>query len=69
MKQKILRITNIILALLIINQFLSGFFKKEIGKPLFELLHERGAILLIIVIILHLLLNWGWIKNAYFKKC
>lgn len=68
MKQKILRITNILLALLILNQILSGFFGKEIGNPLFELLHKRGAILLVIVIVAHLILNWGWIKNSYFKK-
>ena len=68
MKQNFLKVINVILAILILSQFLSGFFRKEIGKTLFDLLHEKGAILLIIVIVLHLILNYGWVKNAYFKK-
>jgi len=68
MKQKILRIVNLLLGILILSQFLSGYFRKEIGKPLFEVLHEDGAILLLIVIILHFLLNWGSVKNSYFNK-
>ncbi|HBM15611.1 MAG TPA: hypothetical protein DD381_04600 [Lentisphaeria bacterium] len=68
MKQKILKVLNALLAILILTQLLSGIFRKEIGKELFELIHEKGVILLIIVIIIHIILNWGWIKNSYFKK-
>jgi len=67
-KQTILKIVNIILAILILSQFLSGFFRKLIGKELFDLIHEKGALVLIAVLVIHILFNWGWIKNTYFRK-
>lgn len=31
-------------------------------------LHEHNAILLIILILIHLSLNWGWVRANFFKS-
>ncbi|HOV33319.1 MAG TPA: DUF4405 domain-containing protein [Candidatus Hydrogenedens sp.] len=67
-KSKMLKITNIVLLLLFVNQALSGLFNDFISRGLFELLHEFGGIVLIITVLIHLILNWGWIRSTFFKR-
>jgi len=67
MKQEILKNLNIVLAILLLSQLLSGIFRKEIGRGLFELIHEKGVISLIIVLLINVVLNRGWIKKQLFQ--
>ena len=62
-----LKLLNPILALLFLNQAITGLFSEQIPYETFELLHETGAYLLILVAITHIILNWNWVKASYFK--
>lgn len=63
-----LKIVNIIIALLILNQASSAMLRGLIGREAFEVLHEGGGILLLIGVILHVILNWAWVRAQFFKK-
>lgn len=63
-----LKITNVVLLLLFISQALSGLFHHSIPHELFEFLHEFGGIVLIITALIHLVLNWNWVRSAFFKS-
>lgn len=63
----ILKVVNVILAILFLNQALTGFFHHSLSHRTFETLHEGGAILLVIFTLAHLYLNWGWIKSNLLK--
>ena len=67
-KSTMLKITNVVLLLLFVNQALAGLFNDFISRGLFELLYEFGGIVLIITVLIHLILNWGWIRSTFFKR-
>ena len=63
-----LKVLNALLGLLMISQALSGFFHDSLSEENFEHIHIVGAVLIIVGVILHLVLNWGWVRLNYFKK-
>jgi hypothetical protein len=67
-KNKALKIVNIVLLVLLLNQACSGLFRVHYSFEAFEWLHERAAWLLLAVAAVHIVLNWNWIKVNYFKK-
>jgi|WetSurMetagenome_2_1015567.scaffolds.fasta_scaffold678835_2 hypothetical protein len=60
-KKNLLKVVNVILCLLFINQALTGILYSFLPKDLFEFLH-MGGFLLILSAILHVYLNWAWVK-------
>jgi len=69
MKRNIaLKILNPVLLVLFVSQALTGLFHAKVSPEAFELLHEGGGILLIVLIVGHLILNFNWIKASYFSK-
>jgi len=63
-----LKVLNALLMLLMVSQALSGFFHDRLSEEIFEHIHIVGAVLIVIGVILHLVLNWGWVRLNYFKK-
>jgi hypothetical protein len=68
LKKKLLKYVNLVIAVLILNQFLSGIFHKAIPYRVFETLHKWSGILLFVGVGVHVVLNWGWVKSTFFKK-
>ena len=68
MKKFILKILNPIIALLLINQVFTALISGALSHELFEKLHQTGGLLLLLGVVIHLLLNWSWVKTTYFKK-
>ncbi len=64
----ILKILNLIIALLLVNQAVTGFFHDSISDEVYEVIHAGGGILFVALALLHLILNWNWIKANYFRK-
>jgi hypothetical protein len=58
-----LKITNVLLLLLFLCQAATGLTHSVIGHELFEMLHPTVGLLLIIIGIIHLIFNWGWVKS------
>ena len=66
-KNDALKIVNVILAVLISTQMLSGFLGGSLPMQAFDIVHRGGAIILLLCILVHVVLNWTWIKSSYFK--
>lgn len=68
MKTKALKILNPILLLLVLLVLtgLIGYLITELD-PWYKL-HEISGILLLAGGLLHLILNWGWVRATYLKK-
>jgi hypothetical protein len=67
-KQTLLKFLNPLLPILLICQLITGFFNEQIGYETFEALHPNVGIALAVVALIHVVLNWSWIKSTYFKR-
>ena len=70
-KNTALKIINPILGILLVNQALTGIFADQmfaLNPKAFEILHEGGGYGLVALSILHVILNWAWIKANFFRK-
>ncbi len=63
-----LKILNPILGVLALNQIFTGLFSDALPREAFEILHEGGGILFAVMALLHLALNWGWVKTNFIKS-
>jgi hypothetical protein len=62
-----LKYINPVIAILIVSQLLSALLSEILPPKIFDVWHKGGGLLLFIGILLHLILNWGWVKSTYFK--
>jgi hypothetical protein len=51
-----------------LNQISTGIFRYDISKEVFGLFHRGLGILLGLVALLHLVMNWNWVKTSYLTK-
>jgi hypothetical protein len=66
-KQKALKIVNILLALMVVGIMTSAISHDFIDEAIFEKVHPLGGFILILLVVIHLILNWSWVKSVYFK--
>lgn len=73
-KTAMLKITNLILFISMLLQALTGtwlIFRFFTDKPKIFMgivkFHEYNGIALVVLVIIHLTLNWGWIKAQFLK--
>ena len=66
-KNNMLKIINPVLALLILNQATTGILHNVLPHGVFELMHKGGWVLVIVTIV-HVCLNWGWVKLNLLNK-
>jgi uncharacterized membrane protein YfcA len=64
----ILKIVNPLLAVALVFQVVTGLLHGILPREMFETIHGTSAGILMVFVILHLLLNWNWIKANYLKK-
>jgi hypothetical protein len=64
----ILKVLNPILGILLLNQIMTGLLHEMLPHEAFEVLHERGGIALAVVAVLHVILNWNWVKANFRRK-
>jgi Domain of unknown function (DUF4405) len=67
-KNTALKVTNPVLAVLILNQPFSGLLISLTDWDFFESLHVGGGILLVLVAAVHLKLNWRWVTANFLRK-
>lgn len=68
MKNSILKMINPILAILLINQVLMALLHDLVPRKIFEVMHGGGGGLFAVAAVVHVILNWSWIKVNFFKK-
>ena len=66
-KNKVNKVLVPILAILVINQILTGMFGMSLSPGAFDVLHRGGAMALLVAVSLHVILNWAWIMANYLK--
>ena len=67
-KATFLKVINPILAIAFLLQILSVILKNQISFEIFHIIHGVGGMALTIGGLIHLILNWNWIKSTYFEK-
>ena len=67
-KAKQLKIINVILAILFLGQACTGLFHGLIPEEAYEVIHGGGGVLFIIAGLLHVRLNWGWVRANILKR-
>lgn len=68
MKNRLLKIINPLIGLLMVNQFVTALFHTSIPFEVFAIIHGYAGFLLFSLILVHITLNWSWLKANYFKK-
>ena len=63
-----LKILNPLIALLMVSVFAAAFGREALPYWAFEVFHKGAAGLLLLGMLLHLALNWGWIKASYLGR-
>ncbi len=67
MKHQILRLVNLLLALSFLLLILSSATRTLIAYSLYRKVHPFLGYVFAGLAFTHILLNFGWIKNSYFK--
>jgi len=63
-RQTLLRLVNPLLALSFLSQAGSGLFHKALSHKAFEIIHEDGGYVLVVLALAHIALNWPWIRST-----
>jgi hypothetical protein len=63
-----LKILNLILLVLFVNQAVTVLFREHISLEAFRFFHMGGGAILLSLIALHFILNFNWVKANYFHK-
>lgn len=63
-----LRVIIPIMLLLILWQLGTAIFADSLGDRLFGRLHPRTGYLLVALVLVHITLNRGWLRQQYFPK-
>lgn len=61
-----LKIVNPVLGCVVLTQVLTGLLHGLMSRDVFEAVHLVGGILIVIMVALHITLNWSWIKANFF---
>jgi hypothetical protein len=67
-RNSILKILNPVLAILFLNQILTGILHDTIPKEAYEFLHEGGGVSFAFAAVLHVILNWNWVKTNFYRR-
>ena len=67
-RNAMLKVLNPLLALLFVNQLLTGYLAAHLSPRAFELFHLDAAGVLAAGIVLHIVLNWNWIKANFWPR-
>lgn len=61
-RKNLLKVVNVILGILFLNQAITVIIFSFLSRDLYEFLHV-GGFLLIIAALLHIHVNWAWIRT------
>ena len=67
-KNRILKVLNPIIAILILNQAITGMFQEPISHHTYEVVHGGASVVTVIAVIIYVTLDWKWISSNYFKR-
>jgi hypothetical protein len=62
------KILNPILLVLFINQAVSVVFREHFTRETFRIFHMSAGAILLILLLVHFILNFNWVKANYLPK-
>jgi hypothetical protein len=62
------KILNPILVVLFINQAVTVLFLDGLPMKVFQIFHKGGGAVLLVLIAVHFILNFNWVRANYFTK-
>ena len=65
---KYLKIINPLLGLTFLWMLGTAVFRDFLPKGMFGNLHKPGGFVFFAFAVIHIILNWSWIKSTYLKK-
>ena len=68
MKATALKVVNVILALVFLNQAATGLLRDSLSREAFVILHQNAGIVLVACVVVHVVLNWNWVRSALLKR-
>ena len=63
-----LKVLNPMLGALAMSQVLTGILHDFLPRQIFGTVHKAGGLAFAAAAVLHLSLNWNWIKANYFRR-
>jgi hypothetical protein len=63
-----LKILNPVLALFFVSQAVTALFHDYISRDAFRIFHMNSGRIFIALVILHLILNFNWVKANFFPS-
>lgn len=67
-KAAALKVVNPVLGVLLVSQLVTGLVGDSLPHEVFEVLHEGGGIALVAMAVLHVILNWSWVRANYLRR-
>lgn len=63
-----LKILNPVLAVFFVNQAVTVLLRDHLSYETFGIFHKNGGKILILLILIHITLNFNWVKANYLKR-
>jgi hypothetical protein len=67
-RTSLLKILNPILAVLLVNQVITGLLHGYLSGEAYEILHGGGGLVFAVTALLHVIMNWNWVKANFLKS-
>lgn len=63
-----LKMLNPVTGALAVSQILSGLLHDFIPRQTFDMVHKSAGVAFAAAIVLHVALNWNWVRTNYTKR-
>jgi hypothetical protein len=67
-KARLLKQVNVLLLIFLVYQAVTGIVLGATDAEVVAVLHPIGGGVLVVLACIHLGLNWGWVRSAFFAK-
>ncbi len=64
-KARWLKRVNVVLFIFLLYQAVTGLLLGVMDGEVFEVIHPIGGVILLILGLIHLSLNWGWVRTSF----
>ena len=63
-----LKRVNVVLFVFLLYQAVTGALSSVMNGDVFEVIHPIGGVILLILGLIHLSLNWGWVRTSLLAR-
>jgi len=67
-KARWLKRVNVVLFLFLLYQATTGLLSHVMNDDVFEVIHPVGGVILVALGLVHLGLNWGWVRTSLLAR-